>query len=215
MSEKSNDDLIYFNGVNGSTGEYLFHDIKPEYVTKVAKGEKIDPDEFNQVTSRQGKKGISYFGIEGGDEIARDMSKAGWGVVISTKMENLQEILTALKPLLDHRKQQVAEDDLFKTMGYIPKDDRDPGRWLARYGASTGDVQPHIVPYYLLLVGSAEDIPLKFQFVLDVNYAVGRIYFDTVEEYATYAKQVYMDSQLSSIKVKKKDRTTAPLHSVY
>ena len=189
MSKGNNDDLIYFNGINGSTGEYLFHDVKAEHVAKVAKGEKIDPDEFNQVTSRQGKKGIS-FATEGGDEVARDVSKAGWGLVISTKMEGLQEIMAALKPLLEHRKQQVENEELFKTLGYIPEKDRDPGRWLARYGASTGDVQPHIVPYYLLIVGSAEDIPLKFQFVLDVNYAVGRIHFDTVEEYASYAEQV-------------------------
>lgn len=47
------------------------------------------------------------------------------------------------------------------------------------------------VPYYLLLIGSPEDIPFEFQYGLDVQFAVGRIDFgDDDAAYRRYAENV-------------------------
>ena len=49
---------------------------------------------------------------------------------------------------------------------------------------------PSKVPFYLLLVGGPEAIPFEFQYGLALNHFVGRIAFDTAQEYARYAETV-------------------------
>jgi hypothetical protein len=46
------------------------------------------------------------------------------------------------------------------------------------------------VPYYLLLVGDPEAIPYGFEQRLAIQFAVGRITFDSLEDYARYARGV-------------------------
>ena len=62
--------------------------------------------------------------------------------------------------------------------------------WLGAHDVSPGGFQPSKIPWYLALVGGPERIPFGFQYLLSVEYAVGRIAFETPAEYAAYAESV-------------------------
>ena len=62
--------------------------------------------------------------------------------------------------------------------------------WLKRHGVYPGSVAPTKVPYYLLLIGGPESIPFDFQYLLDIEYAVGRLCFDHADQYRLYAESV-------------------------
>lgn len=84
----------------------------------------------------------------------------------------------------------VGEVDIVKVLTYQGDEGDDANRWLARHDVSAGNVVPHKVPYYLLIVGSPARIPFLFSQNLDVEYAVGRLHFDQVAEYSRYVQQV-------------------------
>jgi hypothetical protein len=127
----------------------------------------------------------------------RDLATTGWGVVFAQEEANVQgAILDALRPLLKHRQAPAAkETDYFyqeythadlvrqgkdRPCAFMPRDDK--RKWLACNGAAAGQAaDAEKVPYYLLLVGSPTAIPYAFQYQLDVEYGVGRIWFETPE----------------------------------
>lgn len=122
-----------------------------------------------------------------------DLSQAGWGVLFAanTPAPQKQAIQEALKPLLDLRRSQAG--DLFKVFdgptGYSPGLGAE--RWLTARGAALNVVDPaQGVPYYLMVVGSPAEIPFEFQYDLDSYFAVGRLYFETPEEYGQYARNM-------------------------
>lgn len=184
----NHDDVIIHNGINGSTGEPLFDPISVKDLAHVAKGGKLEVDNLDYILAEAERRANKHYGVV--DANSEDFTDSGWGLVISKEIEGYNEILAALKPLLNLRKSQVKSDRRFRQMVYLKDKDTLPVDWLARNGTGSAAVRPDKVPYYLLLVGSPEQIPFSFQFTLSVQYAVGRIYFETVEEYAAYAKMV-------------------------
>lgn len=120
----------------------------------------------------------------------KNVAQAGWGVIVAKSDELIYGSLEALRPLLDLRKREagIRYKEFLGADGYIAGEDKLD--FLARHGAGPGRVNPAKVPYYLLLVGSPEKIPFEFQYGLDLHHAVGRLYFETREEYAAYARGV-------------------------
>lgn len=122
--------------------------------------------------------------------------QAGWGAVFPAN--GRAEIRDALRPLLEWRRTQVSEvdasrfRDLHGDQGYRCGETRLD--FLDRHKASRDLVDPRQLPYYLMLVGSPEEIPFSFQSQLDLQHGVGRLDFETPDEYASYAKSL-VDSE--------------------
>lgn len=112
----------------------------------------------------------------------------GWGVI--TAQGAGADVCAALKPLLDHRARQAGP--LFRVFdgeaGYQPGDTS--WSWHQRHQTMIGPVDPKQIPYYLLLVGDVDQIPFSFQYSLDVMYGVGRLAFDSLQDYRRYAQSV-------------------------
>lgn len=178
------EELVYFNGINAETGTYT---LDPQPVENIAKIAKTSEQEPNIEDLKQKKQNQAFPVIA--DVDPSNLSQTGWAVMFARNED--PAVKDALKPLLDHRQKQVNNDQLFKVLEFYPGEDKDS--FAQRYPsvAGQGPVDPEIgVPYYILIVGSPTNIPFSFQFQLDVRYAVGRICFDTPQEYAQYAQSV-------------------------
>lgn len=197
----ASDELLYFNGINGATGGYATSPMTTKQLAQVAQGQK--PDANDVLALREKKKLVAQekgeykvWAVKEGVD-PKDLTQTGWGVVFAAADDKKTAALReAIQPLLDHRRAQAAKakEHFYKEfigpkLGVQPNEGK--REFLARHqmGAS-GPVDPEKAPYYLLLVGDPETLPYRFQFQLDVQYAVGRIHFDTVEEYHQYAQNV-------------------------
>lgn len=174
------------DGLDGSTGAYLHPPAGLEEILALANAKAPGRQETSKM------RGCSWGGPRIGVD-PKDLASAGWGVVFP-RDEN-PAVREALAPLLDHRRKQAAAKketfyrDFSGAAGFQPDDTK--ASFLERHGAGgASPADPREVPYFLLLVGGPEEIPFELQHQLAVQYAVGRVGFDTPEEYASYAASV-------------------------
>jgi hypothetical protein len=172
-------DLVYSNGIDPDTGTYA---LPPFNVDELAR----------DIRSRQGSPAVMKFHQEAvirkfaapfGVDLAKP-DEAGWAIVFHE--DTPQDVRDALAPLIAHRRQQAG--GRFKQMDY--KKGEQVRDWYQRYGVSPGNLDPAIVPYYLLLVGPPTGIPFDFQYLVGVEYAVGRLDFNQASDYGRYAQSV-------------------------
>jgi hypothetical protein len=183
---------LVFNGINAATGDYLTRPMTPEELVQFAAGQPAEPKEhLNEFNERVRQLKDHWDVAEGIDR--RDLAQTGWGVIFAHDAD--PAVREALTPLLDHRRAQATRlnEQFYKEFsgpkGYRPNETKQ--RWVARMGGVNGPVHAKYgIPYYLLIVGDPERIPFLFQYQLDITFAVGRIHFDTLDEYHRYALSV-------------------------
>ena len=189
---------LCFNGIDADTGGYLFEASSAE-LAEMATGKKLQTEDLAELKERNEQKGDAHYGVKEGVD-ATKLEEAGWGVIFPATRPGSDEeraqaaIYEALSPLFALRKAQATKLDERRYKEFRGADGYRPGeskqKFFARQGAAPGPADPDKVPYYLLIVGSPQEIPYSVPFQMDVQYAVGRIHFDTVEEYANYARSV-------------------------
>ncbi|HEX4421077.1 MAG TPA: hypothetical protein VH165_24335 [Kofleriaceae bacterium] len=191
------DDTLAFNGVDGRTGAYLLPPLGVAQLARIALGHAVAGTERDEAARRLAVD-IDFPLKEGEDP--DDLSQAGWALVFPFVRKGGEAeahqaaIREALAPLLALRRSQAARRDERRYRECLGSEAYRPGetkqQFLTRMGAGPGPVDPDKFPYYVLLVASPEEISYRVQYQLDVQYAVGRIHFDTIEEYARYAVNV-------------------------
>ncbi|GAB4564964.1 MAG: hypothetical protein Tsb0020_15500 [Haliangiales bacterium] len=189
--------LVYCNGVSAASGQEVISPIDIDSLAKIILGaprEDSATERWLKNLQEGRKPDARYLALIAGLAVD-DLSQAGWGVIFTDDAD--PAVREALAPLIELRKQQAGGPwpagrfrEFAGQEGYRAGDTFQT--FLARHGVDNpGTVDPAAgVPYYLLLVGDPNKIPYRFQYLLDVQHAVGRVYFDEVEWYHHYARSV-------------------------
>lgn len=204
-------DEFVFNGINAATGDYLNKPLSFETLLNLAKGEKPgtpDNDEAHQrELATRNRRNPNYLEQNPGDQVMgvaegidqTKLEETGWGIIFAHDDDTpagsptANDIREALSELITHRQSQNLQvyKEFIHDTAY--RTGQDKQSFITPYGIGPGElINPRRqgVPYYLLIVGDPETIPYSVQYQLDVQFAVGRIHFDTLDEYANYARNV-------------------------
>ena len=171
-------DLVYVNGIDLETGQYAF---RPRSIDDLAQQALLNPGvaafaDLHADTPRS-------FGVPFGMD-PENLEEAGWAIVFHEDVP--EEVREALTPLIDARRAKAR--DRLKVLDY--KKGEQIRTWYQRHRILAGNLDPETVPYYLLLVGRPGSIPFDFQYLLGIEYAVGRLAFATAAEYDRYVRSV-------------------------
>jgi hypothetical protein len=198
---------LELNGINGTTGDYLpgpgsLDDLYAAITSRTATSQVLQDEHYEHLKLREERRATpERFGLAAGID-AKKLEESGWGVIFP--FDAPPALFDALRPLLDHRKELAGKKraefyrEFVRDKGHRPKDTK--VEFLKRLGRAAGQpADPRRgVPYYLLIVGSPQVIPWRFQYELDVEYAVGRVHFETAdgrpdyEAYHRYAQGVVL-----------------------
>ena len=97
-------DLLFFNGINGATGEYDLPPTPVEVIAGVARGETFDKQHLEELRRRQRRDSEARFAVKAGVD-PKNLDETGWGVIFAFGAD--PAIYEALTPLLQLRKRQA------------------------------------------------------------------------------------------------------------
>jgi hypothetical protein len=198
---------MFFNGVDGASGDYLLPPMTPAQVSAVIRGQPESEEDQQRIKELKWwyqRRTEGHYGVKEGVD-PKNLAETGWAVIFPAKTD--PAVREALKELLDFRREQATQTNETYYKEYSGPDGYRPDEskldFLTRQGAGPGPADPEKVPYYLLIVGDPETIPYRVQSQLDVQYAVGRIHFDSLDDYARYARSV-VEAEKQALKLPRK-----------
>jgi len=170
---------LHFNGINGATGAPLTPaKTEQEWMGWILGEDLKEPEEQkNILRTTWEKRRKEVMGVIAGVD-PQDIEQVHWGIIYPEGTS--EEVKKELAELVSHRKG--------RELTYKPGTPY--WRFRKDHGQGPGVVNPDNLPYYLLIVGSPAEIPFRFQYGMDTEHAVGRIYFEDVKDYGRYAEHV-------------------------
>jgi hypothetical protein len=114
-----------------------------------------------------------------------DPRLAGWAYLVNSQDPQYDQIVNILKPLADQRAMADPNEPLLFN-GEPPDEWYD---WLHDnyYGL---ELDGKKVPHYILIIGSPEQVPFRFQSILDTVANVGRADFETLDDLKQYVQKI-------------------------
>src|SRR5262245_62141094 len=201
-------EALHALGVSATTGKPL-NDLSDDAIqAEVGQVKPPGPRESAQAARAEGAGSQAFAVGEGLD--GNNLTDVGWAVLFAPHVD--QKINDALKPLIDHRKDIGANPFvIYDQDGYRPGETAFD--WLKRRGSRLDVVDPNQgVPFYLLIVAPPDVIPFEFQYTLDLYWAVGRLWFDTPDEFRRYAESVVQYEKAATVPTKRQMAIFAPQH---
>jgi len=201
-------EVLHALGVSATTGKPL-NDLSDDAIqAEVGQPKPPGPQESAQAARAEGAGQQAFAVGEGLD--GNSLADVGWGVIFAPAID--AKIKDALQPLIDHRKELGASPFvIYDQDGYRPGETAYD--WLKRRGTRLDVVDPNQgVPFYLLIVAPPDVIPFEFQYVLDLYWAVGRVWFDTPDEFRRYADSVVQYEKAATVPTTRQIAIFAPEH---
>jgi hypothetical protein len=193
---------LVFNGINADTGEYQFPQMEVDTLARRIRDEPANPylDASLKEKKAQTEK---HLGVVFGRDPEK-LDSVGWALVAADDVD--PEVLEALAPLRDHRRRQAGDlyTELCSPESGVRNSETAQDYLLRHHVAPLDIADPRELPYYVTLVGNPESIPFEFQYELGVQRAVGRLDFDTPDQYAQYAHNVVAAETASAAGVERR-----------
>lgn len=119
---------------------------------------------------------------------ADDLTRQRWGVIAPEGVVG-DQLLEAIAPLIAHRRRQTGADR--DVIHRVPPalDQAAALRWYKRV-FEPGDAFRDAIPRYVLILGDLAQVSLELQQIVGATAFVGRLAFETAEQYAAYVAKV-------------------------
>jgi hypothetical protein len=197
MKTNASEDRIYLNGISGDRSGYLVQPFSTVELRdrgrELRANERFSSEAHLSALKTKGDPSGATYPIPA-DASPEKLHTTGWGMIFpaAANPHHVAAILEALSELVGLRQEQAGTRFRIFQGGDGYRSDETADTFVARHGSQPGTPDVDKVPYYLLIVADPQSIPYQFQYELDVQFGVGRIYFEEAEEYARYARSVVL-----------------------